>query len=81
MLFMEEGNLKGIIMPRLVLHERNRPYMVKVGDQELHLCACGLSNNKPYCDGSHKRTIDEGSELFVYDETGRLKVTSFYKKE
>jgi CDGSH-type Zn-finger protein len=78
---MVQHNVQGIIMPRLVLHERNRPYMVKVGDQELHLCACGLSNNKPYCDGSHKRTLDEGSELFLYDETGRLKVTSFYKKE
>jgi CDGSH-type Zn-finger protein len=78
---MSVDNLEMIIMPRLVLHERNRPYVIKVGDQELHLCACGLSNNKPYCDGTHKKTLDEGSELFVYDENGRLKVTSFYKKD
>lgn len=25
---------------------------MKVAD-EFHLCRCGLSNNKPYCDGAH----------------------------
>ena len=24
--------------------------------EELYLCRCGQSNNKPYCDGQHKRT-------------------------
>jgi CDGSH-type Zn-finger protein len=47
----------------------------------VHLCACGLSNNKPYCDGSHKKTLDEGNDLFTYDEKGRIKITSFYKKD
>ena len=23
---------------------------------ELYLCRCGQSNNKPYCDGQHKQT-------------------------
>ncbi len=69
-------------MPRLVLHERNRPYVVKVGEQELHLCACGLSQNKPYCDGTHKKTLDEKGDLFFYDDKGnRVKMTSFYKME
>ena len=30
--------------------------------EELYLCRCGNSNNKPYCDGQHKKVkfLDEG---------------------
>ncbi|MCL4420632.1 MAG: CDGSH iron-sulfur domain-containing protein [Candidatus Thermoplasmatota archaeon] len=67
-------------MSRLVLHERNRPYIVKVGEQELHLCGCGLSENKPYCDGHHKLTLDEKDGTFFYDSEGkRVKMTNFYE--
>lgn len=66
-------------MSRLVLHERNRPYMVKAGDQELHICGCGLSANKPFCDGTHKKTLDEKDKVFLYDRNGnRAEVDSFY---
>ncbi|WP_393971351.1 CDGSH iron-sulfur domain-containing protein [Oxyplasma meridianum] len=69
-------------MARIVLHEKNRPYVVKVGDQELHLCACGLSGNKPYCDGTHKRTLDEEENtIYMYDKAGRTKLETFYPKE
>ncbi len=67
-------------MSRMVLHERNMPYVVKVGDQELHLCACGLSENKPYCDGSHMKTVDESGKIYLYDHDGnRVELGSFYK--
>ncbi len=68
-------------MSRIVLHERNVPYAVKVGNETIHLCACGLSANKPYCDGTHKKTLNEGADVFIYDHDGtRIKVESFYPK-
>ncbi len=67
-------------MSRIVLHERNRPYVIKAGNEEIYLCACGLSQNKPYCDGHHKVTLDEKEGIFVYDSEGhRTRVESLYK--
>lgn len=37
--------------------------------EEQYWCACGLSNNQPYCDGSH-RTTDITPKQFVAEETG-----------
>lgn len=63
-------------MARYVRHDRNRPYVIQVGDKNVAICACGLSKNKPYCDGTHKITRDEEAEgLYAYDEqTNRVKV-------
>ncbi|MFK7815079.1 MAG: CDGSH iron-sulfur domain-containing protein [Gammaproteobacteria bacterium] len=33
--------------------------------EELYLCRCGQSNNKPYCDGQHKKAGFEESAVFV----------------
>ncbi|MCY0883571.1 CDGSH iron-sulfur domain-containing protein [Acidianus infernus] len=67
-------------MARLVKHDRNRPYMIKADNgQVFYICACGLSRNKPFCDGSHKRTLDEEEgSVYVYDENGRIKLQNFY---
>ncbi len=32
------------------------PYVVEVEPKKYAWCACGLSANEPYCDGSHKVT-------------------------
>ncbi|MCL4331920.1 MAG: CDGSH iron-sulfur domain-containing protein, partial [Candidatus Thermoplasmatota archaeon] len=59
---------------------RNRPYSIKVGEEEKHICACGLSEDKPYCDGHHKQTLDEKDGIFIYDSEGnRVKVQSMYQ--
>lgn len=36
------------------------PYLVEVAaGKTYYWCACGLSRNQPFCDGSHKRTALE----------------------
>jgi CDGSH iron-sulfur domain-containing protein 3 len=74
------GKTEEIAMARLVEHERNKPYEIAEGTElPLYICACGLSKNKPFCDGSHKRTRDEeGSALYCYDDSGRIKVDKQY---
>ncbi len=70
-------------MARLVRHDANRPFKVKLRDipgvdkltndekilnLETHMCACGLSNHKPFCDGSHRRVLEEKEgEIYTYD--------------
>lgn len=40
-------------------------------DKMVFICACGLSKNLPYCDGSHKpcRVNEQPGLLYVYDDS------------
>lgn len=65
-------------MARLVKKECNVFFEIKVGTHSVWICMCGLSNNQPFCDDSHKKTTDEDNKTYVYDEDGdRIEVKSW----
>jgi len=56
-------------MARDVTHDEHGPYMIDKEDFEeqgdVAICQCGLSDDSPHCDGSHRATRDE-EEGVVY---------------
>jgi CDGSH-type Zn-finger protein len=70
--FRKDG---GRIMSRLVKISEQAPVEVKVGSEGKWICACGLSKNKPFCDGSHQKTKDEDpKKTYVYDKDNRVEI-------
>lgn len=56
-------------MARVIIHTAKRPFLHRTpsGDT-VHICMCGLSDNYPLCDGSHRATADEEENVtYIYD--------------
>jgi len=68
-------------MSRLVQHDAKGPAVIQIGEGKfVAVCQCGLSRNKPFCDGSHKKTQDEAADrVYVYDhEQNRVSVDDLF---
>ena len=60
-------------MPRLVRHDATGPIRIDPQDKPIFICACGLTQNKPFCDGSHKACKAEAPDkVYVYDDAGNM---------
>ena len=65
-------------MTRIVKHEEKMPMEVKVGGESKWIYMCGLSKNKPFCDGSHKLCSgEEDGKLYKYINGKRIEVKDF----
>jgi CDGSH-type Zn-finger protein len=59
---------KELTMGRMVYHEATGPTEVKPQEKSVWICACGLSQNLPHCDGSHKKARqEEAGKLCIYN--------------
>ncbi len=57
-------------MARLIRHDACDPIKIEPQPKAIYICACGLSQNFPYCDGSHSAARrEQAGTLCVYDKT------------
>lgn len=54
-------------MARIIKHDQTGPIEVPASEKPQYVCACGLTANAPFCDGSHKPTrSEEPGKCYVY---------------
>jgi CDGSH iron-sulfur domain-containing protein 3 len=60
-------------MARLVRHEACQPHEIKPQEKSVWICMCGLSQNLPFCDGTHStaKKTEQSGKCYVYDTDRR----------
>jgi CDGSH-type Zn-finger protein len=51
-----------IQLPVKIVDHLGNEFMIPPGKENVALCRCGQSKNKPFCDGSHRQVGFQGAE-------------------
>lgn len=63
-------------MARIIRHTHIGPYKLEPQPKPVWICMCGLSQNLPFCDSSHKKCAGEAPGLLHQYDPQRLNVTA-----
>jgi|APTNR8051073442_1049403.scaffolds.fasta_scaffold13430_3 CDGSH-type Zn-finger protein len=62
-------------MSRLVTFAASGPFELKPQQRSVWLCQCGLSQNRPFCDGSHAiAQKEQAGTLCIYNPVTQRKI-------
>ena len=62
-------------MARIIRVTATGPVKVEPQERAVWICQCGLTQNKPYCDGSHTQVRNEAEgKLCVYNMVTQSKI-------
>lgn len=60
-------------MAREIRCEGDGPIKVEPSDKPVWICGCGLTSNKPFCDGSHSAARkEEPGKVYKYGPDGSV---------
>jgi CDGSH-type Zn-finger protein len=66
-------------MARVIRHDLHTPYRILPSSHAQWICSCGLSQNKPFCDGSHTQVRSEDpNRLYIYSEQTQQVIKSVH---
>lgn len=62
-------------MARIIISTEDQPLKLSPRDRSVWICQCGLSKNKPFCDGSHTRVLGESKhQTYYYTKTTQKRI-------
>ncbi len=67
-------------MARIKIFEDNKPIILDFNGEKKAICNCGLSQNFPFCDGSHNNIKEDPEKVYVYIDGSPKEIEIYFSK-